>query len=170
MLSNRIEEILNEQLKKEAYSSQLYLAMASWTENQGLEGSADFLYMHSDEERQHMLKLLKYINERGGTAKVDTVEKPPSEFSSLSEMFEELYRHEVMITASINEIVQSCLEERDFTTYNFMQWFVSEQLEEEALARKVLDKINLIGNDKGGLYLFDRDISQMNANSISEQA
>ncbi len=170
MLSNRIEEILNKQLKKEAYSSQLYLAMASWTENQGLEGSADFLYMHSDEERQHMLKLLKYINERGGTAKVDTVEKPPSEFSSLSEMFEELYRHEVMITASINEIVQSCLEERDFTTYNFMQWFVSEQLEEEALARKVLDKINLIGNDKGGLYLFDRDISQMNANSISEQA
>jgi ferritin len=169
MLDKRIEKALNEQLLREGYSSQLYLAMASWTEQQGLEGSADFLFLHSDEERQHMLKLLKYINERGGVAEIAAMDSPPASYSSLTEMFQSLYEHEVMITEKINEIVQLCLELRDYTTHNFLQWFVSEQLEEEALARKVLDKINLIGNDKGGLYLFDNDISKMTADSVSMQ-
>ncbi|MGV6860310.1 MAG: ferritin [Putridiphycobacter sp.] len=161
MMNKKIEKILNEQVAKEAYSSQLYLSMAVWAEVNGLSGIAQFLYAHSDEERMHMLKLMKFINERGGRAEILALDKPMSEFGSVEEVFQSLLEHEMMITNSINEIVYRCLEEKDFTTHNFMQWFVSEQLEEEALARDIMDKIKMIGSDKGGLYLFDRDINQI---------
>ena len=115
MLSKKIEGALNGQIAIEAMSSQAYLAMASWAENQGLSGTAAFLYKHSDEERMHMLKLVK-----------------------------------------------------DYTTHNFMQWYVSEQIEEEALARTLIDKLNLIGSDKGGLYIFDRDLEAMPAASATK--
>ncbi len=160
-MNKKIEKILNEQVAKEAYSSQLYLSMAVWAEVNGLSGIAQFLYAHSDEERMHMLKLMKFINERGGRAEILALDKPMSEFGSVEEVFQSLLEHEMMITNSINEIVYRCLEEKDFTTHNFMQWFVSEQLEEEALARDIMDKIKMIGSDKGGLYLFDRDINQI---------
>ncbi len=159
MMNARVEEALNKQLHKEAFSSHMYLAMASWTENQGLEGSAKFLYQHSDEERQHMLKLVRYINERGGKAIIPTLAKPEITFDSMLSMYESLLQHEIGISNSISELVHTCLEEKDYSTYNFLQWFVSEQMEEEALARSILDKLRMIGNDKSGLYLFDRDIN-----------
>lgn len=157
-MNNRIEKALNEQIEKEASSSQFYLAMASWAENHGLNGTAKFLYAHSDEERIHMLKLIKFINERGGTAVIPGLKNPPVDFESISNVFELLLEHELMVTDSINNVVDICLQEKDYTTHNFMQWYVSEQLEEEALARTILDKLRMIGGDKGGLYLFDRDL------------
>jgi ferritin len=157
-MNKRIEEVLNEQIKKEASSSQFYLAMASWAETNGLGGTAKFLYQHSDEERFHMLKLVKFINERGGTALIPSIEQPPVKYESILNVFELLLEHELGVTESINNVVDMCLKEKDYTTYNFMQWYVSEQLEEEALARTILDKLRMIGSDKGGLYLFDRDL------------
>lgn len=157
-MNKRIEAALNEQIQKESSSSQFYLAMASWAETNGLNGTANFMYQHSDEERFHMLKLIKFVNERGGKAVIPAVEQPPLNFDSLERIFELLLEHEILVTASVNNVVDVCLQEKDYSTHNFMQWYVSEQLEEEALARKVLDKLRLIGGDKGGLYLFDRDL------------
>jgi ferritin len=116
------------------------------------------MYKHSDEERFHMLKLMKFINERGGKAIVPAVSQPPMEFNTILNVFEQLLHHELMVTDSINNLVDICLQEKDYTTHNFVQWYVSEQLEEEALARTVLDKLKLIGGDKGGMYMFDRDL------------
>lgn len=161
MLNKRVEEALNAQIVKEDFSSQLYLSMAAWADTNGFAGTSEFLYRHSDEERMHMLKMVRFINERGGKAIIPGVEKPKEDFSTMKEIFEEILTHEQMITRSINDIVQLCLEEKDFTTHNFMQWYVSEQLEEEALIFKVLDKLNLAGEDKGALYMFDSDMEKM---------
>lgn len=164
-MNKRIEEILNKQIVAEAVSSQLYLAMASWAESSGINGTAGFLYLHSDEEREHMLKLVRFINERGGRALIPSIEVPRQEFNSLTDIFTLLLEHEIKVTNMINEIVFVCLEEKDYSTHNFMQWFVAEQLEEEALARNILDKLKMIGSDKAGLYLFDRDLETLqNAN------
>ena len=167
MLSEKLEKALNEQVRIEAESSQVYLSMASWAEGKGLEGIAQFMYTQSDEERLHMLKLVKYINERGGHAYVSALNAPKSDFVSFQKMFHELLDHEIFVSDSINELVHVTLQEKDYATHNFLQWYVAEQIEEEALARNILDKINLIGNDKGGLYLFDRDIQQITANSAA---
>ena len=158
MLPKKVEDILNVQVDKEGYSSHLYLAMASWAENQGLGGIADWLYEQSEEERVHMLKLVKYINERDGQAKIIAVKEPPAEFGSVQEMFEKVLEHERYVTASINEIVQVCIDENDHTTHNWIQWFVTEQIEEEASVKAILDKLKLAG---GHLYMFDRDIMGM---------
>ncbi len=161
MLSKTIESELNKQVTIEAESSQIYLSMASWAETQGFEGVATFMYAHSDEERMHMLKLVKFINERGGHAKVSELSSPPTDFGSFREVFQMLFEHEVSVSKSINKLVDISLQEKDYATHNFLQWYVSEQIEEEALARNILDKINLIGDDKSGFYLFDNDIKQL---------
>lgn len=163
MLSKKIEAALNGQVAIEAASSQAYLAMASWAENQGLSGTAAFLYKHSDEERMHMLKLVKFINERGGKAVIPALKQPGTNFKTITDIFQALLFHETKVTQEINAVVDTCLKEKDYTTHNFMQWYVGEQIEEEALARTLIDKLNLIGNDKGGLYLFDRDLQGMSA-------
>ena len=157
-MNTRVESALNEQIFKESSSSQYYLAMASWAENQGLNGTAKFLYNQSDEERFHMLKLVKFINERGGKAVIPSIDRPPFEFNNLETVFESLLSHEIDVTESINNLVDICLQEKDYTTHNFVQWYVAEQMEEEAQARAILDKLRLIGGDKGGMYMFDRDL------------
>jgi len=161
MLKDKIETALNSQIKSEAQSSQIYLAMASWAETQGLGGTAQFLYKHSDEERMHMLKLVQYVNERGGKALIPQLEQPTKDFNKLTNLFQTLLDHEVMVSGEINDLVDICLSEKDYTTHNFLQWYVAEQIEEEALARTIMDKLNMIGEDKGGLYLFDRDIENI---------
>jgi len=161
MLSERMQSVLNKQIRIEAESSQIYLAMASWSELKGMEGVSQFMYAQSDEERLHMLKFFKYINERGGHAMVSELSAPALEFGTIKNMFETLFKHEVFVSQSINELVHISLEEKDYATHNFLQWYVAEQIEEEAQARTILDKINLIGDDKGGLYLFDNDIKRL---------
>ena len=167
MLKKKVEEALNGQIRVEAQSSQIYLSMASWAEVKGLEGISQFLYKHSDEERMHMLKLVKYINERGGHAIVSELDAPKTEFGNFQQLFKALFEHEIYVSECINDLVEVTLNEKDFATHNFLQWYVAEQIEEEALARTILDKINLIGDDKGGLYLFDRDIQQLTVDSAA---
>lgn len=167
MLTKNMEAALNQQIRVEAESSQVYLSMACWAEVKGLEGIAQFMYKHSDEERMHMLKLIKYVNERGGHAHITELSAPETEFGTFQKMFQKLYEHEIFVSKSINELVHVSLEEKDYATHNFLQWYVAEQIEEEALARTILDKINLIGNDKGGLYLFDRDVQMINVESAA---
>jgi ferritin len=159
MLNQKVENALNQQVEKEGYSSSLYLAMASWAEVEGMPGIAEWLYIQSDEERIHMLKLVKFINERGGKASIPAFKQPGTDFPSVKSMFEEVLKHEQFISASINDIVAVCINEKDFTTQNWLQWFVNEQIEEESNAMKILDKLNLLGD--GSLYLFDRDIMSL---------
>ena len=162
MLSDNMKNLLNAQVALEAQSSQAYLAMASWAETQaGLDGVTAFFYRHSDEERMHMLKLIGYINERGAFAIVPPLEQPILTFPSLKNAFESLLKHEVHVSQSINNLVDAAMQEKDFATHNFLQWYVAEQIEEEQLARKLNDKLEMIGEDKSGLYLFDRDILNM---------
>lgn len=150
---------MNKQVALEAESSQAYLAMASWADIQpGLEGVTEFFYTQSEEERVHMLKLIKYINERGGFGIIPSLEQPIITFQSLKRVFEEFLRHEQVVSESINDLVHMALQERDYATHNFLQWYVAEQIEEERLARNLNDKLEMIGEDKSGLYLFDRDI------------
>jgi len=156
----RVQKAINDQILKEASSSNFYLSMASWSETKGLNGTAKFLYAQSDEERFHMLKLIKFINERGGQAIIPVISKAPVEFENLEKVFELLLEHEIRVTDSINNLVDICLQEKDYTTHNFVQWYVSEQLEEEASARAILDKLKLIDGDKGGMYMFDRDLEK----------
>src|SRR6478735_2829245 len=161
MLLENIEAALNKQIRIEAESSQIYLSMACWAEVHGLAGIAQFMYTQSDEERLHMLKLIKYVNERGGHAQITDLKAPKTTYETFKGMFEELYKHEIFVSESINELVHITFGEKDYATHNFLQWYVAEQIEEEAQAKTILDKINLIGDDKGGLYLFDRDIQQL---------
>jgi ferritin len=157
MLKKKIEDICNRQVEREGYSSNLYLAMASWAESSGLSGVAAWMYRQSDEERVHMLKFIKYINERGGKAVIPALKKPAGDFKNVEDVFKEVLKHEEFVTGSINEIVALTLEEKDFNTHSFLQWFVMEQIEEESSARIILDKLKLVG--KNNMYEFDRDIA-----------
>lgn len=168
MLKKKVEDICNRQIEREGYSSNLYLAMASWAETSGFGGVASWLYAQADEERMHMLKFVKYLNERGGKAVVPAFNKPPVDYKSIEEMFKEVLKHEEFITSSINEIVSLTLEEKDFSTHNFLQWFVTEQVEEEASVRTILDKISLVG--KNNMYQFDRDIMKLRGSEAGETA
>ncbi len=152
-------DILNKQVEKEAYASQLYLAMATWTEFKGLEGISSWFYAQAEEERVHMLKFVRYINERGGHAIVPKLEQPPRDFEGVKAVFEASLEHEQMVTAAINDIVALSLQEKDYTTNNWIQWFVTEQLEEESSVKAILDRLDLLG--EGPLYMFDRDILSM---------
>ncbi|MDX9942127.1 MAG: ferritin [Bacteroidales bacterium] len=159
MLSKKMEEILNLQVGKEAYASALYLAMASWAEKKGYEGISEWFYAQSEEEREHMLKFLRYVNERGGHGIVPLVDQPPVEFKDVKNVFDASLEHEQMVTRSINEIVGLALEEKDFITHNWIQWFVQEQLEEESSVQGIIDKLNML--EGKSLYVFDRDIMKI---------
>lgn len=159
MLPKKVEEILNVQIEKEDYSSQLYLSMASWAENKGFEGVSNWLYAQAEEERVHMLKLIKYVNDRDGIAVIPGIDTPPTDFGDVFTAFDQVLAHEQFISGSINEIVAVCISENDYTTQNWIQWFVTEQIEEEASVKAIIDKLNLLG--KNNLYMFDRDIMTM---------
>jgi len=155
-MNKRIEDLCNRQVEREGYSSNLYLAMAVWAENKGYPGIASWLYAQAEEERVHFLKFIKYINERGGCAVIPAFKQPPVEYKNVQKLFDDVLKHERFITASINEIVEATIEEKDFNTNNFLQWFLTEQVEEEASVRTIIDKLKLVGTES--LYIFDRDV------------
>jgi ferritin len=159
MLSKKLEQVLNSQVEKEVYSSNFYLAIASWAETQGFEGTSKWFYAQAEEEHMHMLKFINYINERGGKAIVPAVVQPPLEYTDIREVFKMVLKHEEYISKAINDIVGVCIDEKDYSTQNWIQWFVNEQLEEEKSVRSIIDKLNLLGQHS--LYLFDRDIMRM---------
>lgn len=153
-----VMDLLNEQIAKEAHSSAVYLAMASWCEHNGLVNSADFLYRQSSEEREHMLKIFKFINENGGTAYSPEINNINHEYNSLQEIFETALDQEIQITKSINNIVTRCRKVMDYGSENFLQWFIKEQMEEENQFRRILEMFDLMGTDGIALKLLDERI------------
>lgn len=161
MLSTEVVNLLNEQVKKEMFASNLYLNMSSWCFKNHFDGAGEFLFNHAQEEREHATRLIKYLNDTDSKAIIEAIEKPQSEFSSLLDVFEKIYIHELSITESITNLVDFTLSKKDFSTFNFLQWYVSEQHEEEALFRGILDKIKLIGETSHGPYLADEYIKSL---------
>lgn len=160
MLEKKINNALNDQIAMEAYASAYYLAMASWCEQKGFQGSANFFYKQSEEERMHMLKIFRYVNEADGRALSPAVPQPAHDFASYNNLFETSLEHEKKVTASIHEIMKLASEANDFRTLNLLQWFVDEQLEEEKQMQTILDKLKLIGKDGVGLYMLDSELGQ----------
>ena len=158
MINEKVQAKLNEQIVAELASSQVYLAMASWSDEKGWKGVASFFYEQSEEERMHALKIIHFINDRGGHATIPAVEKPKAEFTNLQKLFEFFLESELSVTKKISDVVDLCRQEKDYVTDQFMDWYLTEQLEEETLARDLLDELNIIGDDKGGLYSFDQKL------------
>ncbi|HHH53933.1 MAG TPA: ferritin [Bacteroidetes bacterium] len=170
MLSKNMIDALNNQVVEEFYSSNLYLAMASWCDKEGLNNCANFMYNHFEEERMHMLKIFHYINEAGGHAIVPELKQPPVDYGSVQNMFLETFKHEQFITGKINELVKMAVSENDFQTINFLQWFVEEQREEEATFQSILDKIKLIGDGPSSLYFIEQEIEKISNQAHSGEA
>lgn len=162
MITEKMQSALNEQVAMEGYASFLYLSMASWCEREGLEGCARFLYRQADEERMHMLRIFHYVNEMDGHSLSPAIQQPPHEFESIQGLFKMVYEHEPKVTCSINNLVALSNEEKDPTTFNFLQWYVTEQREEESLMRSILDRIRLIGDGPLSLYYIDKEVEQIN--------
>ena len=160
-LSKTLEAALNAQMTKEAHASQIYLSYGAWADSKGFGGTANFLFRHAQEERNHMMKVLEYILKRGGEVTVTAIPAPPPNPASMQNCFEKVFEHEVDNTNAIYKIVKMSFEEADWATWNFMQWFVKEQTEEETLALDLLDKLKIAGGDKASdesLYSLDRDL------------
>ena len=160
-LTDETEKLLNSQIGLEGLSSSYYLAMASWCDKSGYATSANFLYRHSEEERMHMLKLFHYVNDAGGHSKHPDITGIKHDFNSLREVFELILHHEIDVTKAINELVDHCFKIKDFTTFHFLQWYVTEQREEETLARRALELFDLIGEDGMGLWTIDNEIGKL---------
>ncbi|TRX54946.1 non-heme ferritin [Thalassomonas sp. M1454] len=161
MLKAEMVEQLNAQINLEFYSSNLYLQMSAWCEDAGFEGAAQFMRKHAIEEMQHMNRLFTYVSETGAMPILGAIDAPPHEFTSLVEVFQETYKHECEITEKINALAHTAFTTQDYSTFNFLQWFVSEQHEEETLFKSIIDKIELVGNDGHALFFVDKDLAEM---------
>ena len=167
MLKQSMLDKLNEQINLEFYSSNLYLQMAAWCEFKSLNGCSRFLAAHAQEEMTHMQRLFTYVNETGALAKLGQIDSPPTEFDSLKDVFDKIYEHECFITGKINELADAAFQTKDYSTFNFLQWYVAEQHEEEALFKGILDKIEIIGTDGKGLFFIDQEIGKLAAGDKS---
>lgn len=161
MLSESMTARLNKQINLEFYSSNLYLQMSAWADNHGLSGSAAFLKSHAAEEMQHMQKLFDYVLETGGLPLLGAIETPKSDYQNIREVFEDTLAHEKEITAAINDLVATAFENKDFSTFNFLQWYVAEQHEEENLFQGIIDKMDLLGDDPKHLFFIDQEIEKL---------
>jgi ferritin len=162
-LSKKLAAALNAQMTNEAHASQIYLSYGAWASSQGLDGAANFLFRHAQEERNHMMKILEYILKRGAEVVVAAIPAPSKNPVSINNCFEKVFKHEVENTKAVYALVKMSFDEEDWATWNFMQWFVKEQIEEETLAMKLLDKMKVAGGEKMGnnaLYSLDRDLEK----------
>jgi ferritin len=163
MATKKMIKKLNDQLNFEYFSSNVYLQMSAWAASNALSGTAAFLKKHAAEELQHMHRFFDYVNEVGAMALVGKIDTPPIEFKSVSEIFNDILAHEKLVTKKIHELASLSWEEKDYTTFNFLQWFIDEQREEESLVQGIVDKIGLLGTDKRSLFLLDRELARMAA-------
>ena len=159
-LSEKMEKALNEQINREFYSAYLYLSMATYCRKENFDGFAHWLEKQAEEELGHAMKLYKYVFERRGEVRLEAIEKPPSEWKSLLEVFEHVLEHEENVTKSIYELVKLAKEEGDFATESMLKWFIDEQVEEEASAEEILQKLRMIGDNKAALFNLDRFLAQ----------
>ncbi|MEH6531367.1 non-heme ferritin [Photobacterium frigidiphilum] len=161
MLAQEMVAKLNEQINLEFFSSNLYLQMSAWCEDKGFEGAAEFLRSHAVEEMEHMQRLFTYVSETGSMPMLGAIAAPKHEFESLGAVFRETYEHEQLITRQINKLAHVAFTTQDYSTFNFLQWYVSEQHEEEKLFKGILDKIELVGEDGKALFFIDKDLAAM---------
>lgn len=158
MLKDKVNKALNGQIEMEAFASAYYLAMASWCEQKGFPGTADFFYRQAEEERTHMMKIFRYVNEAEGRAISPAVELPPADFPSYQSLFKNALDHEKKVSEAIHQLMKLAGDANDFPTLNLLQWFVDEQLEEENQFQIILDKLKLIGDNGVGLYMLDSEL------------
>lgn len=161
-----IMDMLNRQIEKEAHSSSVYLAMASWCDHNALTNSARFFYDQSLEEREHMMRIFNFINDNGGTAYSPEVSNINHDYNSLEEIFESALDQEIAITKSIHNIVYKCRQVQDLTSEYFLQWFIKEQMEEEQTIRKILELFDLMGTEGLGLKLLDERVLAMREDNL----
>ncbi|MEJ5301110.1 MAG: ferritin [Thermodesulforhabdaceae bacterium] len=159
MLSEKMTKALNDQVKWELYSSYLYLSMATYLKSKGLEGFARWMEVQALEELSHAMKFYSYINERGAKVDLQPIDGPPTEWQSVTAVFEHVAEHERHVTERIHRLVDQAIEEKDHATNNFLQWFVAEQVEEEASAADVLNKVRFVEGSHG-LFMLDRELAQ----------
>jgi len=160
MISNKMEEALNGQINAELYSAYLYLSMEAYFESVSLPGFATWMRVQTQEELMHTMKIYGFVNERGGRVLLKSIDQPPTEWESPLAVFEASYKHEQKVTGLINDLVNLAIEQKDHATNSFLQWFVNEQVEEEDSADQVVQKLKMIKNDPGGLFLVDRELGQ----------
>ena len=153
-------QALNVQINKEIYSAYLYMSMSAYSEYTGLSGVANWFMVQYEEEMEHAMKIYRYIQEQGEHVKLTAIDAPATEFESPVDMFEKTLEHEKFVTKSINDLVDLAVKENDHATQIFLQWFVTEQVEEEASANEILSKLNLVGTKGKGLYMLDRELAQ----------
>lgn len=159
MISKKMEKALNDQINAELYSAYLYLALAASFENKNLKGLAHWMTVQAKEEVSHAMKIYDYINEVGGRVVLDAVAKPPKAVSSPLKAFEAAYKHEQYITGRINKLVEQAQKESDYATNAFLQWFVTEQVEEEANTSEIVELLKMVGSDSRGLLVIDRQLA-----------
>ena len=170
MLDKKIETALNSQLELEAYSSFSYLAMAVWCDQKSLDGCSRFFYRQSEEEHLHMMKIVHYMIERNGNPVIPAIKTPKSNFKDINEIFQSTYEQEKKVSLSIHELINMAQKLNDHSTQNFLQWYVAEQREEEAMMRTVLDRIKLIGDGPQSLYFIDKEIEALNQAAQAAEA
>jgi len=163
MLSNAMQQAINEQIKNELYSAYLYLAMAAYAESENLAGFAHWMRLQSQEEVSHAMKFFDYVNERGGRVELHAIDKPPVTFDSPRHLFEETLGHERKVTAMIHELYALALKEKDYPTQVMLQWFVAEQVEEEDSASRILDTLTTVGDTPQALVMLDRELGKRDA-------
>ena len=160
MLTEKMQAALNEQINAEFYSSYLYLSMSAYFESINLGGFANWMKVQAEEELLHGMKFYDFVNERGGRVTLGAIDAPQTEWDSPLAAFEAVYKHEQKVTGLINDLVNLAIEEKDHATNIFLQWFVTEQVEEEAGADEVVQKLKLMGDARGGMFMFDRELGQ----------
>lgn len=160
MLTSKIEQAINRQINAELYSAYLYLSMCAYFESISLAGFANWMRQQTQEEMFHAMKMYDYVNERGGRVILQAIDQPPADWDSAVAVFADVLAHEQKVTGLINDLVNLALDERDHATNIFLQWFVSEQVEEESSAGAILDRLKMVGNDANGLFMLDRELGQ----------
>lgn len=170
MASERIIKELNNQIQREFFSEYFYMAMEAYCADQNLDGFANFFHVQAQEERDHAYKLFDYVNRIGGKVELEALDKPQASFESPQEVFEITLSHEKFITKSIHNILDVALDERDHTTVAFLQWYVTEQAEEEESVDKILRKIKLLKGDPAGLLIIDQELAQRVYTPLNAQA
>lgn len=159
MINEKVGKILNEQVNKELYSAYLYLSMSAYFSDLGLLGFANWMRIQAQEEQAHAMFIYDFLLDRGEKVVLSAIDAPPSTWANSLNVMEEVLKHEVYVTSLINNIVSVAEEVKDRATMSYMNWFVDEQVEEEANAKEIIDKLKLIGDDKSALYLLDKDLS-----------
>lgn len=158
MLSNKLQDAINAQINKELYSAYFYLAMSAYCATKDLEGFQNFFYVQYQEETFHAMKLYNFLLDRNGDVKLTKIDTPPANFKSPLDVFEQTLEHERFVTKSINDLMDLAIKENDHATISFLKWYVDEQVEEEANVTKIVNKLKLIGNDIGGLFIVDTEL------------